>query len=84
MNNWWESLKQGKIWQGELINCRKNGEIYWEEALITPVKDAASVTTHYVAVKIELPSASWQNNDCVKAKLLPMRFLIHYRHTLPY
>jgi len=50
----WNALTNGKIWRGELINKRKNGELYWEEAHIVPVVNAAGATTHYVAVKLEI------------------------------
>lgn len=50
----WHKLTNGEIWQGELINKRKNGEIYWEEAHISPVKDANGITTHYVAAKMDI------------------------------
>jgi diguanylate cyclase (GGDEF)-like protein len=50
----WETLAQGNVWQGELINRRKNGEIYWEEAHIAPVRDSLEAITHYVGVKIDI------------------------------
>ncbi len=50
----WTTLLQGDIWRGELINRRKNGETYWEEAHIAPVKNTAGQTTHYVAVKLDI------------------------------
>ncbi|MEW5838967.1 MAG: EAL domain-containing protein [Pseudomonadota bacterium] len=50
----WSHLTSGRAWKGELRNKRKNGEFYWEEALIAPVKDANNVTTHYVAIKIDI------------------------------
>jgi len=50
----WGALTHGRRWAGELENRRKNGELYWEEALIAPVKNAADVTTHYVAIKIDI------------------------------
>ena len=53
-NQLWSILVQGKIWQGELINRRKNGELYWEDVHIAPVKDSEGVTTHYVGVKLDI------------------------------
>ncbi len=53
-NQLWSILVQGKIWQGELINRRKNGEVYWEDVHIAPVKDSEGVTTHYVGVKLDI------------------------------
>lgn len=50
----WSTLAQGKIWHGELINRRKNGEIYWEEAHIAPVKNSLGANTQYVAVKLDI------------------------------
>ncbi|MCF7970719.1 MAG: ABC transporter substrate-binding protein [Methylococcaceae bacterium] len=50
----WDNLSQGKVWQGELVNQRKNGEVYWEEAYIAPVKDLTGQTTHYVGVKLDI------------------------------
>jgi PAS domain S-box-containing protein len=50
----WSKLTAGEIWQGELLNRRKDGRLYWEDAQIAPVKDAAGKITHYVAVKTEI------------------------------
>jgi diguanylate cyclase (GGDEF)-like protein/PAS domain S-box-containing protein len=50
----WTQLQHGEPWNGELINRRKSGEAYWEEAHIAPVRDAQGRTTHYVAVKLNI------------------------------
>ena len=50
----WDKLVRGKRWVGELINKRKNGEIYYEEAYISPVKGEDGRVEHYVAVKLEI------------------------------
>lgn len=50
----WETITSGEVWKGELINRRKNGETYWEEAHIAPVKNPSGAITHYVAVKFDL------------------------------
>ena len=50
----WNSLTSGKVWRGELVNKRKNGESYWEEAHIAPAINLAGITTHYVAVKLDI------------------------------
>lgn len=50
----WNTLIRGNIWHGELINRRKNGELYWEEVHIAPVKNSAGVNTHYVGVKLDI------------------------------
>lgn len=50
----WETLAQGDVWSGELINRRKNGEIYLENAVISPIKDEQGKTTHYAALKDDI------------------------------
>jgi PAS domain S-box-containing protein len=50
----WETISRGEIWQGELMNRKKNGELYWEFATISPVKDQQGQTTHYLAVKEDI------------------------------
>ena len=50
----WRYLTEGKTWKGELINRRKSGEIYWEEAHIAPVRDSLGIIRHYVAVKLDI------------------------------
>ena len=50
----WDSLLAGQVWSGELINRRKSGEIYWEEAHIAPVFNSAGTLTNYVAIKRDI------------------------------
>jgi len=48
----WDTLREGRTWRGELVNRRKNGEIYWEQTVIAPIQEAESgQIVHYVAVK---------------------------------
>ena len=50
----WDALTNGRTWVGEFVNKRKNGEIYFEEAHISPVKDINGDVSHYVAVKVDI------------------------------
>ncbi|MEI8194385.1 MAG: EAL domain-containing protein [Phycisphaerae bacterium] len=47
----WRELTAGREWRGELQNRRKNGELYWELAVISPLRDPNGKVTHYLAVK---------------------------------
>ncbi len=47
----WGTIERGAVWQGELVNRKKDGQLYWEAATISPVKDEAGRTTHYLAIK---------------------------------
>jgi PAS domain S-box-containing protein len=50
----WQTITGGRVWQGELLNKKKDGEYYWESAIISPVRDRSGTTTHYVAVKQDI------------------------------
>jgi len=50
----WDLLTHGREWQGEFVNQKKNGELYYESALISPITDSHGVVTHYLAVKEDI------------------------------
>lgn len=50
----WETILAGGTWQGEFINRRKDGTLYDEEQLITPVRDETGRITHFVGVKQDI------------------------------
>ena len=50
----WLQLLAGREWHGELLNRKKNGELFWEDTSIAPLKDDAGRITHFVAVKEDI------------------------------
>ena len=50
----WRALEEGKEWRGEFVNRRKNGELFWELAVISPIRDRSEQVTHYMAVKEDI------------------------------
>ena len=50
----WNAISKGEVWQGEMLNRKKNGELYWEFANISQVKDKNGRVTHYVDVKEDI------------------------------
>ncbi len=50
----WESLRRTGVWQGEVWNRRKNGEVYPEHLTITAVKGDNGEITHYVATMSDI------------------------------
>ncbi len=47
----WGTLLAGQEWHGEFCNRKKNGELYWEWASMSPIVDSGGHINHYVAVK---------------------------------
>ncbi len=50
----WASITSGQIWRGEFHNRKKNGDLYWEWAVISPLFDATGRITHFVGVKEDI------------------------------
>ncbi|MEO5335092.1 MAG: PAS domain S-box protein, partial [Magnetococcus sp. YQC-5] len=50
----WQQITTGNEWHGEFFNKRKNGEYYWENAVITAILDADGNITHFLGVKEEI------------------------------
>jgi PAS domain S-box-containing protein len=50
----WDTILRGEVWQSELVNKRKDGSLYTEAEIITPVRDDAGEVTHFVAIKQDI------------------------------
>lgn len=46
----WDALQKGDIWRGELLNQRKNGELYWQHLSIAPLKTGAIISHFFASV----------------------------------
>jgi len=50
----WKNLTEGKPWQGEFYNKRKDGSEYSEHAIISPIRQPDGRITHYMAIKEDI------------------------------
>ena len=64
----WETINSGKIWEGEFHNKMANGELFWENAIISPIKDEKGQITNFVAVKENITEKKKMWNDLIFAK----------------
>lgn len=78
----WETLVNGESWQGEIQNRKKNGDIFWEHAIISPVFDDSGEVRHYLAVKEDVTLRKQQEEHILHQAHfdsltdLPNRFLV--------
>ena len=47
----WKTILSGQTWSGRMINRKKDGSLYTEDATISPVVDSSGKIIHFVAVK---------------------------------
>jgi two-component system sensor histidine kinase/response regulator len=50
----WATLTHGRPWKGELMNRRKDGTEYLEQAIIAPIREPDGRITHYLAIKDDI------------------------------
>lgn len=50
----WNTILSGNEWRGEFHNKKKNGELFWESVVISPIKNKKGRTTHFLAVKEDI------------------------------
>ncbi len=56
----WQAILDGQVWQGEIINRRKDGSLYHEEMTITPVRSEGDAISHFIAVKHDISERKQQ------------------------
>ncbi len=50
----WKSILSGKTWNGEFHNKKKNGELFWENAAISPIFNEKEEIIQFIAVKEDI------------------------------
>lgn len=50
----WDTINNGHQWRGELVNKKKNGEIFWEQVSISPIMDENDKIQNFIAVKQDI------------------------------
>ena len=50
----WQTVASGGEWRGEFANRKRNGELFWEAAAISPVRDSEGRIAHYVKVSEDI------------------------------
>ncbi len=66
----WESITAGGEWQGEFHNKKKSGELFWELASISPIRNAAGEITHFLAVKEDITKRKQLEAQLLQAQKL--------------
>ena len=69
--NLWQTLLEGKNWEGVFINKKKDGSIYYESATISPIKNEKGEIEFFVSIKYEIT----EREDLIDATT---KHLTHY------
>jgi len=50
----WGTILSGRVWRGEIVNRRKDGNLYTAELTITPVQDARGEISHFIGISHDI------------------------------
>ncbi len=64
-----DTILAGNDWRGEYCNYKADGELYWELASISPIKDENQKITHFVYIKEDITSRIKMERDLIAAKI---------------
>jgi len=64
----WKTILSGNVWYGELQNKKKNGELYWDQAVISAIRNKKNVITNFVAVKVDITEQKKMFAELIAAK----------------
>jgi PAS domain S-box-containing protein len=68
----WETIYNGNVWKGQFHNKKKNGELYWEEATISPIKNHLGEIKNFLSIKEDITGKKEIENKLIESEL-------HYR-----
>lgn len=69
----WSTILAGKVWMGELLNKRKNGDYYWALVSIGPIMNEQGQITHFIDIQLDI-----SEHKSVAERL---DFVSHYHQT---
>lgn len=72
--NLWETIHSGTVWQGEILNRKKDGTLFTVEQTVTPVLDPSGEISHFVSIKQDVTARKQTEKALVESQ--------HYNRTL--
>lgn len=64
----WKTIISGETWKGEIQNRRKNGDPYYEEMSVTPLKNELGEIVNFISVKEDISNRKKAEIELIKAK----------------
>lgn len=67
--NMWDKVLSGKAFRGTIVNKKKNGELYWCEQTITPMKNEKGGITNFVSVIKDITEIREKREQDIRLKI---------------
>lgn len=63
----WNTLASGRSWTGEFINQRKDGSLFYQRSIISPVFDEQGTISHYVDIASDISKEKKLEEQLIQA-----------------
>ena len=67
-SNLWDSITQGKVWQGEVCNLTKCSKEFWTATTIVPFLDNNNQPYQYVAIRNDITALKQTTNELFESE----------------
>ena len=64
----WKTITSGNEWRGEFHNKKKSGELYWENASISPIRDIEGNIINFLGIKEDITDKKSAEQDLLKSE----------------
>lgn len=65
----WSAILEGKVWRNEWLDRKRDGNLYWEEISISPLRDDHGEITHFLGVKQDISLRKRAEQDILGEKV---------------
>lgn len=79
----WNTISQGKTWQGELKNRKSDGGFYWLHGYISPVFDEQGIIVGYTAIREDITDKKRAEALSITDELTSLFNRRHFNNLLP-
>ncbi|HEX7583078.1 MAG TPA: PAS domain S-box protein [Prolixibacteraceae bacterium] len=62
----WETINSGNEYHGEIQNRKRNGDLYWESVLISPIRDEEGTIINFMAIKEDITNRKKSDLEILK------------------
>ncbi len=64
----WKTILSGREWRGVFYNRKKNGELYWESTIISPIVNNDGKISNFVAIKEDITEQKRTTEELIRSK----------------
>ncbi|KQC08862.1 MAG: hypothetical protein APR54_00405 [Candidatus Cloacimonas sp. SDB] len=61
--NLWDTINTGQVWKGIFLNKKKNGDLFFEDVIIFPIKDESGNLINFASVKKDITEQIRAQNE---------------------